>query len=102
MLIKPIRLTFSAGQAAVLKVIIEQLITQPQSLQDHTTLARMVVADWYRRHAGKFVLIPETLKLTFTAPQAYALNMLLLQHGFTCETTKLLASGIIGLIDPKI
>jgi hypothetical protein len=101
MLIKSIKIVFTAGQLAVFKVVIEQLITCPARREDNLTLARYVLADWYQRNAGRFVFMPEQLRLTFTPPQAYALNMLLQANNFDCDTAKLVRS-IIGLIDPKI
>jgi hypothetical protein len=101
MITKNFKIIFTAGQLAVFKVVIEQLITCPARREDNTTLARYVLADWYRRNAGRFVFMPEQLRLTFTPPQAYALNMLLQANNFDCDTTKLVRS-IIGLIDPKI
>jgi hypothetical protein len=101
MITKSIKIVFTAGQAAVFKVVVEQLITCPAHRDDNTTLTRYVLADWYRRNAGRFVFVPEQLRLTFTPPQAYALNMLLQANNFDCDTAKLVRS-IIGLIDPKI
>jgi hypothetical protein len=101
MITKNFKIVFTAGQAAVLKVVIEQLIACPARREDSTTLARYVIADWYRRNAGRFVFMPEQLRFTFTPPQAYALNMLLQNSNFDCDATKL-ARGIIALIDPKI
>jgi hypothetical protein len=93
-------MTITAGQAAGLKVMIEEIIARPQ--EDVALLAWYVVADWYRRNAARFVFIPEQLRLTFTPAQAYALNMLLLQSNFDCDAARVLARNIIGLIDPKL
>jgi hypothetical protein len=87
---------------AVLKVVIEQLITLPAQADDGATLARYVLADWYKRNAGRFVFVPERLRLTFTPPQAYAFNMLLLAGKFDCDAAVMLSREIIRLIDPKI
>lgn len=100
MITKNIKITFTAGQAAVLKVMIEQMITQAHEV-DSITLARYVVADWYRRNAGRFVFMPEQMRFTFTPPQAYAFNVLLQECDFDCDATRALSRGIIGLIDPK-
>jgi hypothetical protein len=101
MLVKPIKIVFTAGQAAVFKVVVEQVITVPVREANSDTLARYVVADWYKHNAGRFVFLPERIRFTFTPPQAYALNMLLQAHNFDCDAAKL-ASGIIALIDPKV
>jgi hypothetical protein len=101
MITKNIKITFTAGQAAVLKVVVEQMIAQAHEA-DTTTLARYVVADWYKRNAGRFVFVPEQLRLTFTPPQAYALNLLLLACNFDCDAARTLSRHIVGLIDPKI
>jgi hypothetical protein len=101
MITKSIKITFTAGQAVIFKVVVEQLITCPARQEDRLVLARYVLADWYRRNAGRFVFVPERLRLTFTPPQAYALNMLLQNSNFDCDTAKLVRS-IVGLIDPKI
>jgi hypothetical protein len=82
--------------------MIEQMITQPAHDADNTTLARYVIADWYRRNAGRFVFIPEQLRLTFTPPQAYAFNTLLQACDFDCDAARTLSRSIVGLIDPKI
>ena len=100
MITKPIRITFTAGQAAVLKVMIEEMIAQPQ--EGAALLAWYVVADWYRRNAARFVFMPKQLRLTFAPAQAYALSMLLLQSHFDCSAARTLSRGIVGLIDPKL
>ena len=100
MITKNFKITFTAGQAAVLKVMIEEVIARPQ--EGVALLAWYVVADWYRRNAARFVFIPEQLRLTFTPAQAYALNMLLLQSNFDCDAARVLSRSIVGLIDPKV
>jgi hypothetical protein len=103
MITKPIKIVFTAGQAAVLKVMIEELITRPTTREtDNTMLARYVVADWYKRNAGRFVFVSEQLRLTFTPSQALALNTLLLKYDFDCTASHVLARNIVGLIEPKI
>jgi hypothetical protein len=100
MITKPIKIDFTAGQAAVWKVVIEQLITQPHGA-DNTTLARYVLLEWYKHNAARFVFMPAKLRLTFTPAQAYALNILLQACNFDCEAARVLARNIVGLIDPK-
>jgi hypothetical protein len=102
MITKNIKIVFTVGQAAVLRVVIEEIITQPVCRDDSTMLARYVVAGWYKKNAGRFVFMPERLRLTFTPPQAIALNTLLLACNFDCDATRTLARNIVGLIDPKI
>ncbi|MDR3132537.1 MAG: hypothetical protein LBU42_00740 [Prevotellaceae bacterium] len=101
MITKNFKISFTAGQATVFKVIVEQIIICPARKEDNTTLARYVVAEWYRRNAGRFVFLPERLRFTFSPAQAYALNMLLQINEFDCDAAKL-ARSIVGLIDPKI
>jgi hypothetical protein len=58
--------------------------------------------NWYRRNAGRFVFVPEQLRLTFTPPQALALNTLLLACNFDCDAARTLSRNIVGLIYLKI
>jgi len=100
MLTKSLHIKLTAGQAATFKVVVEQLITIPASSE--LALEAMVLAEWYRRNAGRFVLIPETLRLTFTPSQAYALNRLMKTQPLHCEAATNVARALIGVIDPKL
>jgi hypothetical protein len=103
MITKPVKIVFTAGQVAVLKVIIEELITRPAGNDVADILAQYVITDWYCRNAGRFVFVPERLRLTFTPPQAYALNHSLLKNSlFDCNAARLLARSLVRIIDPKI
>jgi hypothetical protein len=102
MITKNIRITFTAGQMTVLRVMIEQMITQLVHKSDNTTLARYVLADWYGRNVRRFVFVQKQTRLTFSPPQSYAINILLLEYNFDNDAALVLSRGIIGLIDPKI
>jgi hypothetical protein len=102
MITKPIKITLTAGQAEVLRVMVVEMITQPVRKDDNNTLARYVMAEWYRHNAARFVFMPERLRLTFTPAQAYALYTLLLAYNFDCEAARVLARCVVGLIEPKI
>ena len=102
MITKNIKTTFTPGQVAVLKVMIEQMIAQPTHKADNAILARYVLTDWYRCNVRRFVFVQEQTRLTFTPPQAYAINVLLLDYDFNCDAARTLSRAIVGLIDPKI
>jgi hypothetical protein len=93
---------FTTGQAAVLRVMIEEMITRPVRRDDNNTLARYVMAEWYKHNAARFVFMPEQLRFTFTPAQVYALYVLLLACDFDCGAARILSRDIIGLIEPKI
>lgn len=99
MLTKPLKVTLTAGQAATFKVAVEQLVMLPAS--GDLTLPRMVLTEWYKRNAGKLVIIPDTLRLTFTPSQAYALNALMKSSPLLGDAHAL-AQGLIGVVDPKV
>lgn len=89
----------TAGQAATFRVVVEQLLVLPAN--GEITLERMVLTEWYKRNAGKLVLIPETLRLTFTPSQAYALNELLKTQPLYCEAATNVARLLIWAIGNK-
>ncbi len=101
MLNKPLIIEMTAAQAPVFKSLVEQVIAAlPTS--DAATLAQLVVTEWYKRNAGKFVLVHEKLRLTFTPSQAYAINALMKSQPLADDTERAFAQGLIAIIDPKV